>query len=525
MPSGAQPPQFVPQPQVVTQQVPPPPKQFLPPVLPQAPEPPANRPIPLEYVPPAPQHIPSSLLTQQAVPQSTESSSWEAFQSLKKQLDESHQRTVALHAQISQIQLTHEKEASAFREAANTQIDVLGKSLEQVTEHYNESQSKIESLTSLLNRKAEQIVKCEQKVHELTVSVAGMTQKVAHMDDRVRLSDGARQIAEVRVRELELTLEHSALLVDTLRRQLSSSHDDKVKAMQQQYELFDKNRQDLIQFFNGREQQLVQQYNVSLKELQGLMEGNTAQREAQITKHWRETVEELSKQHERLQQDMDRRSQQAALEVKEVKEKFQDEKLRLEAQYQKEMLALDQRQREREEHAMADIARRERELGEREAKIRVQRVQDEQDAKISLLTKEAEMKAYYEKIVEDLRRAHDQDRDRLCTAFRDQVTQLSAQHLSNERELERLHREKEREMAQRYRVAGYEVDDKKGQVDLQDVSQKTQSSLLSKFDSIEVRQRERAELTRASLRASTSLSGIGVGGSAGGPVDTAAKPM
>ena len=58
----------------------------------------------------------------------------------------------------------------------------------------------------MLGRKADHIVKVEQKLHEATVNVTAMMQKAAHMEDRVKLSDSARQVAEVRVRELDLTL-------------------------------------------------------------------------------------------------------------------------------------------------------------------------------------------------------------------------------------------------------------------------------------------------------------------------------
>ena len=154
----------------------------------------------------------------------------ENFVSLKKQLEEAHSRTMGLHAHISQLQLTHEKEANQFREAANTQIEQQRKALEQLTEHYHEAQAKIESMSTVLHRKAAAILKSEQRIHELNVQNAAIIQKAAHTEDRVKLADSGRQIAEVRARELELTLEHSAQLVQTLRTQLSSSQDDKLRA-------------------------------------------------------------------------------------------------------------------------------------------------------------------------------------------------------------------------------------------------------------------------------------------------------
>lgn len=468
---------------------------------------------PLDHVPAmgTPVVPPSGLsMNLQASTHEAGGAAWEAFQTLRKQLDESHTRTTSLHKQTSELQLTHEKEAATFRDAANAQIEQQRKALETTTEHYNEAQQKIESLTTLLSRKAEYIVKVEQRLHEATVNVASMTQKVVHVEDRARLSDSARQIAEVRTRELELTLEHSALLVDTLRRQLSSSHDDKVSAMQGQYQLFEHNREQMVEFFQGREQHIVNNYNVALQGVQAIMEQRMADREAKVASHWEAIIAEVRIQYERLQRDANAAREDAHQQILSFREKMYGERDKAEADHEKEIALLEQRHHEREEHVLSDIARRERELGEREQKFRMQRAQDEQDAKVALLTKEAELKAYYEKMVEDLRSGHEKDRDRLMTTFRDQIQQLSTQHLNNERELERMHRDKEREMAQRYRVAGYEVDDRKGQLDMTDVGSKTQTALLSKFDSIENRQRERAEQSRAAIRSSTSFSSVGV---------------
>src|SRR5205823_507828 len=133
----------------------------------------------------------------------------------------------------------------------------------------------------------------------------------------------------------------------------------------------------------------------------------------------------------------------------------EEEKNRWLLHLQNEIKLADSRAAERERNLVADLTKREREMSEREQKMRVQFAQAEQDAKLQLIAREAELKATYDKLLEDLRRAYDADRDRTVTGFREQLTAIAAQHLQNERELEKMHREKEREMGQRYRIAGY----------------------------------------------------------------------
>ena len=54
-------------------------------------------------------------------------------------------------------------------------------------------------------------------------------------------------------------------------------------------------------------------------------------------------------------------------------------------------------------------------------------------------------------------------------------------------------------MAQRYRLAGYEMEDQKAAVDMQRVTAGTQDSLLGKFEAIAQRQRERADIHRTRM--------------------------
>jgi hypothetical protein len=466
-------------------------------------------------IPAAPPLATGAVINQEQGKDRAEKAVWDEFLQLRKQLDESNARTVSLHGQIAQLQLTHEKEAAAYRDAAQRQIETQRKSLETVTEHYNEAHAKVEQLSGVLSRKAEYIMKCEQQIHSMSVELAAIAQKMTHMEDRVRLADGARQIAEVRQRELELLLEHSTGVVTTLRLQMSAAHDQKIDALQKQHQLFETNRQEIIDYFTRREGKLLQDFNAAIKDNQKVLEFNVKEREEHISKHWRESIESLEKRYQLATLDLNAEREKYDAALRDAKKQLEIDKERWYQVHVREMQQLELRHKEREEHVLVDIARRERELGEREQRSRVQRAQEEQDAKVALLAKEAELKAYYEKIVEDLRRAHDADRERMAQSFRDQLQQLSAQHLNNERELERLHRDKEREMAQRYRVAGYEVDDRKGAVDLQSVTQKTQASLLSKLDSMEDRMRERADQSRSAMRGSsvlkrTSFSNVGV---------------
>jgi hypothetical protein len=441
--------------------------------------------------PPAPQMLPGTF--------QKDAASWDAFVELRKQLEESHTRTLALHGEISRGQVTHEAEASALETTVQEQLATQRKELEEVTEHYNSATAKNDHLAALLARKAEDLMKMEQALHKAQCEHAIMVQKVKHVEDRVRLADNARQVSEVRTRELELSLEHATTLITSLRAQLSTSNDDKNAALQEQHQLFEANRQQLIVFYSEREQYVLGTFNSSLADVQNSMQHHLKERELHVEKRWEETFRVQFEHQRLLQKELQERVAVHESETRAMREGQEQEKERWLAHMQREVRLADERAHEREQHVLVDIARRERELGEREQRMRVQNVQIEQDAKIQMLSKEAEMKAAYEKDVNDIRDTSERDRERMVTSFREQVASIASQHLNNERDLERLHREKEREMAQRYRIAGYDMDDDKSRSDLDRVATKTQSSLMSKFDAMEQRQKGRATAQRTKL--------------------------
>ncbi|RNF10654.1 uncharacterized protein Tco025E_06762 [Trypanosoma conorhini] len=430
---------------------------------------------------------------------------WDAFLELKARTEESVSRMTSFYDQVVRLQLTHEQEAAAYRDAAETMMHQQRKALDALSSECKDAQSARESLQTLLAKKSQQLMEFENANYSLGVRLREAEQRVAHVNDRATVAEAGRKIAEVRAKELEMSLEHTTGLVKALRQRLGEFARDREAALQAQYKVFEENRRDVIHHYDARERAMVREFNDTVESIQRTMLQKMKEREEHLSRYWQDALQVQRQQQQEflrqatLMQERGEKDYQANIaRVEQDKERWYD-------QYRSEMNLLEQRHKEREQHVLADIARRERELGEREQRMRLQRAQEEQESKVALAAKEAELKAYYQKITEDMRASFDRERAKLTASFREQVQELSQLHMNNERELERMHRDKEREMAQRYRVAGYEVDDRRGEVNLRGTSLQAQSALLSRFDAIEARQRERAEKVRAAFHAPASL--------------------
>ncbi|CCD16620.1 unnamed protein product [Trypanosoma congolense IL3000] len=256
----------------------------------------------------------------------------------------------------------------------------------------------------------------------------------------------------------------------------------------------------MIEFYDKRERELVREFNETVAKLQDIMYNAIKVHEEKLHECWKDMERAQQEKHEQIVKDLNLLREKEEKDYHARVTRIEQDNQRRYEQYRNEMTLLEQRQKEREEHLLVDISQRERELSEREQRLRVQRAQDEQDNKVALLARETELKAYYERLMDNMRTSFDKEREKMTKFFHDQLQEISQLHLDNERKLEATHRDKEREMAQRYRVAGYEADDRKGDAELRDVSMATQSALLSKFDIIEARQRERAEKARAAFQ-------------------------
>lgn len=485
--------------QFATVNVQPPPPPPVPAPIVVAPDPPTTLTMPAPVQMPVSEISPRHVLAAQNAEGTAGLPSWEAFEELRRTLDDSHARLLSIHSEIAKSQISREDEAAAFRAAAEEQLSRQRKEIETLSDKYNEAAANLDHMQGVLRRKTEEVMHLEQRLHDAAVQRAATIQHAAHIDDKAKLAEKAKLAAEVRARELELSLEHATKLLTSLRKQLNSANEDKTEALQKQYKLFEENRQQLIHFYAERETFVLAAFNDSIARSHAQLVERERAREQQVVAHWQNVSHAQLAELKSLVDENKTRADGHAREVATMKEKQEDDKNRWLLHLQNEIKLADERAAERQRLLVADLTKREREMSEREQKMRVQFAQAEQDAKMQLIQREAELKSTYDKLLEDLRKAYDGDRDKTVTGFREQLASIAASHIANERELEKMHREKEKEMAQRYRIAGYDADDQRQRSELDNVTTKTTGTLLAKFEQYEVREKERAETTRSRL--------------------------
>ncbi|KAH9600487.1 hypothetical protein LSM04_001742 [Trypanosoma melophagium] len=112
---------------------------------------------------------------------------------------------------------------------------------------------------------------------------------------------------------------------------------------------------------------MLHDFNDSLKKFQEAMNDTIKVREERLSKTWSDMIFDYQKRHDNIVKELDvlRENEEKKYQARIVR--IEQEKERWYGQYRKEMDLLEERHKEREQHLLADIERREREnLGDLE---------------------------------------------------------------------------------------------------------------------------------------------------------------
>lgn len=426
------------------------------------------------------------------------------FQQWRQQSGEFEEKIRWSFDQIATMETAHEKESSAYREAVNARLDQQQKLLDAAQIDLQRSQSIGKTLQDKLEQQSQRLTATEQECYRLRVLAAQLEQTTRYAEDRARIAEAGLGIAEAKRKQAEAAMEHISDYANAVQTKLNSAAADREEALQRQYSAFETDRKQLILFFDRREAALIALLNAAAESIYAKAQRASSEATATAVAHWKRLYDDLLLQYRGLEQMLAQRKAELEKEGLERRQSLELESARRQDALKAEMEALSDALRRREEALARTTSQRETEMQTREQKLREERAAYEASSAAAMRSREAELKRQHQAALEAAKAAYETERDRLLESFTDQLQKVSNMHLNNERELERLHREKEREMAQRYQQAARTLDERESAVSLQDVASRTQDALLMSFDSMESRQRARAEQLRTQLKQAAS---------------------
>lgn len=442
------------------------------PVLPKMPE-------------PSPQRTQCSPLTSEELHQLTVAlrNSTESYTGIRESIDK---LSLVVHSGGQQV--------LSYRDAVDAKAERQRCALEEARSQTRKLTSVERELRDVVTAQADRLTTLEQETCALRGEVAYLTQAAKHAEDVARVADLNKHAAEVRQRELQVTVEHLLAISDTIRKSYANAEKSKEDALQRQFDEFERMRAGIVEVYDRREEQLINQLNATAASLHDTMLQTMKSREGDINHYWEGVIGKLQAQYTTLNNNLQQARDDLVKERAKMAadssntQKILQERCSVEIQNAVEMF------QQRETDLLRSIAYREKDIGRREERFRVEQAESELERRNSLVLRENEMRSLQESALNRASESFEKERVRLINTFTDQLEKISNMHLCSERELERIHREKEMELVQCSRCAAGVMEDTTAPPG---TTKGTQNSLIAKIDSMESRLRDRAATLKA----------------------------
>ncbi|KPI83391.1 hypothetical protein ABL78_7575 [Leptomonas seymouri] len=420
---------------------------------------------------------------------------WEAFQQLAQASEAAFSKMAEAAGRQHAEAAAQQKELAAYQESQNAMSAQQQQRIDHLIHECAQLRQSNASSKEVIAHQADRLVALEAELQATRVRLAQVSlaqQQAAQERSRLQQSSIAY---ERHTSELQAALSFADEVVRSMRQTVSACEKEKNEALLEQYGKFESYRMGLTAFYDRRAEEMRDEFTAKVSAMQTTMLASVEAREAQLKESWQDTAAKLRREYEEVTRAAQQRKTAMDTEFRERKEQLERDKEAARVQLQHEVEATELRYRAREEALLDDIARRERELRERESTIRAAQAQQEQDLQRRLQAREAELRSAHDAALQRMSEQDAAERAKLSEGFMERLQQLSNAHMLQERELERMHREKEREMAQRYRLSGIDrgdVCDRRPTEFSSSGSDAAKEALLKRFESVEQRQRERS---------------------------------
>lgn len=413
---------------------------------------------------------------------------------------------------LSQRQLHHETQFREFQAATTETISDYQKNIKSLKSEVAKFATRNKELEDLAAEQATVIQTLTEENSTLKMHLKECALTARYADDRAAVAATRQRVAELRQQELEASVDAAIQICDKMKLSLEEVDVSKQRALREQIDQFEGIRTTLVSYYEDREGHVRDEFRSSIQEMQEHMVDALRQRERTLSEEFQQTLSVLDKGRREADTALERRRSAMEAEHKATQAALQREKEMWMHQQQNEIDGFVRRVKEREEWALSSIAQRERDVAQREEKLKSEQYLMQQENETKIARREEALRAHYESTIENMQKGFHAERQKLNDAFLEQVQKISNLHCQNEREMERMHREKERELS---RNAGnnnnnYNYNNGNGNGNgnppytMQTAGERVNniesgSSLLSALDSIEMRQQKRAVKLRSVL--------------------------
>eukprot|EP00759_Apiculatamorpha_spiralis_P024286 PhF_6_TR27869/c0_g1_i2/m.40763 len=417
---------------------------------------------------------------------------WTAFRTLRAQIDTVYSRIGKLEEELSTSRQNYEQVIASLQGQQRDMMEKHKATVEQLQSEIDEHRNRIQGFTDLLNRKVEQVMKQEIELQQASITINEMKSIVSTQTTTMSTLQVELESVKATYRNTVLSLEYAETKVTELMSTISQLENERDNMLALLRSAHEQEIDALAIVYAKREAAAVQAHNAALAEIQRQHAEVTQSIQKQLSATYQYEIQRLRSDLEAMKgawnKDRDEWNRQAQLD----RDAYT-------AHARNEVIALTARIEKKEQALKEDYLAKERALDERLSRDRIERATEQQEIIITQRAREAEIRATYELQLENIDKKGQEARQAQMVEYQKELTKLAEHHRQMERDLEKLHREKEREMASRYRIAGNQMMDTTQDIQAASERQSTLDDVQAKLDKAAQLRRERADTLKKQI--------------------------
>jgi len=418
---------------------------------------------------------------------------WQAFRGLRGQVEDVYSRVSKMEEELSLANKNHETVVSAMQGQMRETADKNKQLISDLQAEVEEGRSRLNSFTDILNRKVEQVMRLELELQQEKSQSAQRRDTVTSQSTEISNLKAELESSRISYRNTKMCLEYSEKKVEDLLANVASLEKERDQMFGLLRAAHEQEIDALAQVYAQREAVAVQSHNDGLEAIQREYAAATTHLQKQLAASYQADIDRLRKELATVKAAWTKEKEEWAKQTLADREVYT-------AHAKAEVVELTARIDRKEQRLLEEYQKKEKALDDRIARDRIDRAREAQEVIIQQRAREAEIRATFEIQVENIDKKASEARQAQLVEYQRELTRLAEHHRQMERELEKLHREKEKEMASRYRLAGGQMSDAMSEMRASAERAEGKDEITRKLDAAAEARRERSESFRKQLQ-------------------------
>eukprot|EP01059_Diplonema_ambulator_P036574 TRINITY_DN9163_c1_g3_i2.p1 TRINITY_DN9163_c1_g3~~TRINITY_DN9163_c1_g3_i2.p1 ORF type:complete len:712 (+),score=306.06 TRINITY_DN9163_c1_g3_i2:288-2423(+) len=447
---------------------------------------------------------------------------------LRKQLEAVQTQLAGAESDLQQAVARDAQEIADFKKSFNAMMQQQAEEIDELKKSLKDQTERTEQLQVLLSTKKQQADERQTKIQEMDLQLQGLRVEKADFETRFIMTSKSLDTARIQVDEMREELKRMCDEKATLSQALDDTQEAKHNYVKELRKRHDEHLDMLAAKYQERENYYVTEYVSKEKamradmlkyagtlrkhseEVLGKMRSDYAKEVKEQNENFYAQAKEMKAKHKTAMVDAELAKEKIRNEGKKKVQELEDRMEQREEQLRKQHAGELEEARKRFDRAAEAADKRLSETvkdlrNEMSAKLTAAKQQEiklVQQTQLEAKTKLAELESQHRIKETHMEKRMSDDKEQLMAMFSRELTKIGEEHRKAERDLERMHRDREAELEKRLKLVGHTADSTAASVAAAVESAKMKEDLVGKWDKHRQALRDRHETAMKKIEGS-----------------------